>query len=353
MYESPNDFTPFVVVGSAKSGTTWMQRLLDSHPDVRCHFQMPIFPLKDRSLWHTCRSFTMGRSRSPFSGVFSDHDAETVYGRMHDIIVKLDLLQPHWVKQQTMDLPDHLRSSLEQRFTDLTAHTVRRLLKDTSDKAVIGTKAYTDLSRYFDVFPEGKVIHIIRDGRDVCVSKRFHFLRMGVYYLGEEKSALLRFLHRFSPSRRVVGRLRRKLGWFGENWFITPGTDAPLFTGESLTKYAEDWKRVTHYNLEFQRKRPSQILPVRYERLKENGESELKRVFEFLGCTSDDATVSRIISGNAFEKQKKSGSSSFFRKGISGDWRNHFTPVDIELFKSIAGDLLVELGYEMNNNWSE
>ncbi|MCB0640852.1 MAG: sulfotransferase, partial [Phaeodactylibacter sp.] len=44
MSTTTNTFTPFVVFGAAKSGTTWLQRVINAHPDCHCHFQVPIFP---------------------------------------------------------------------------------------------------------------------------------------------------------------------------------------------------------------------------------------------------------------------------------------------------------------------
>jgi hypothetical protein len=37
--------------------------------------------------------------------------------------------------------------------------------------------------------------------------------------------------------------------------------------------------------------------------------------------------------------------SSFFRKGVAGDWRDAFTDRDRRVFEREAGDLLTKLGY--------
>ncbi len=42
---------------------------------------------------------------------------------------------------------------------------------------------------------------------------------------------------------------------------------------------------------------------------------------------------------------------SHYRKGIHGDWRNHFTPAITGRFKALYGELLVMGGYEKNVNW--
>lgn len=42
---------------------------------------------------------------------------------------------------------------------------------------------------------------------------------------------------------------------------------------------------------------------------------------------------------------------SHYRKGVSGDWRNHFKEEHIKLFKEKYNDLLVKLGYEVDSDW--
>ena len=43
--------------------------------------------------------------------------------------------------------------------------------------------------------------------------------------------------------------------------------------------------------------------------------------------------------------------SHTFRSGKTGGWVDHYSAENIELFKEVAGDLLVKLGYERNNDW--
>ncbi|MEP7357845.1 MAG: sulfotransferase domain-containing protein [Anaerolineales bacterium] len=42
---------------------------------------------------------------------------------------------------------------------------------------------------------------------------------------------------------------------------------------------------------------------------------------------------------------------SHYRKGVAGDWVNHFSPENRALFKTNFGGLLQKLGYEPSNNW--
>jgi len=42
-----------------------------------------------------------------------------------------------------------------------------------------------------------------------------------------------------------------------------------------------------------------------------------------------------------------------YRRGIPGDWRNHFTPLHVEYFKALYNPLLLKLGYEADVDWDE
>jgi hypothetical protein len=43
--------------------------------------------------------------------------------------------------------------------------------------------------------------------------------------------------------------------------------------------------------------------------------------------------------------------SGTFRRGQPGEWREHFTEANKSAFKETAGDLLVRLGYEVDDQW--
>ena len=43
--------------------------------------------------------------------------------------------------------------------------------------------------------------------------------------------------------------------------------------------------------------------------------------------------------------------SPTFRSGKTGEWAKHFTDGHKEMFKGVAGDLLIALGYEKDTNW--
>lgn len=342
-------FNPFVVFGASKSGTTWVQRICDAHPDARCHFQRRLFPIAPgtRRTLFAETTIVYNEQSSPFGGVFEGKDAERRYMLEQTLLQRSDVLYADFVERAVGRLSDPgdlaFARDLHHRMLRGMA---RELLCDVPGRRIYGTKAYTDLDLLFDVFPDARVVHIVRDGRDVCVSKRFHTLRQKAFYLGDERSRALRMLNRFTPTRAAVFAARRYAGVFGRDWFRDD--PRPLFNAVALRKFALDWKMIVEYIREHARARPDRFITLKYEDLRARPEAEYGRLFDFLGVDSAPSTVAKVIAGTKFEllRSTSGGAAGFFRKGEAGDWRNHFSPADVRLFDELAGGLLRELGYQ-------
>lgn len=65
----------------------------------------------------------------------------------------------------------------------------------------------------------------------------------------------------------------------------------------------------------------------------------------FLSQISDEEAQKTLLSG--IDPRQ----SPTFRSGKTGAWRDAFTARHKQLFKSVAGDLLLRLGYERDQNW--
>ena len=50
-------------------------------------------------------------------------------------------------------------------------------------------------------------------------------------------------------------------------------------------------------------------------------------------------------------KKGQENIKSHYRKGVHGDWKNHFNQEHIEYFKVHYNDLLIKLGYEFSDTW--
>ena len=80
----------------------------------------------------------------------------------------------------------------------------------------------------------------------------------------------------------------------------------------------------------------SNILFMCYEQMKADLHSSIRTVATFLGHDIDDAIVNKIAEQCSFTAMKKNDAvnktsikpfenNNFIRKGVVGDWRNHFT----------------------------
>lgn len=90
---------------------------------------------------------------------------------------------------------------------------------------------------------------------------------------------------------------------------------------------------------------------IRYEDLHERQELVLRTIYH--GVTGEELGEERLratMAGNQFDRLKDRHPHSM-RKGIVGDWREHFTREDAELMEEIHGQTIRELGYELDGSW--
>jgi len=94
-----------------------------------------------------------------------------------------------------------------------------------------------------------------------------------------------------------------------------------------------------------------EILTLRYEDFLSDQIGTLGQVFDhavergFVPSVERQAAL-QILS-NSIDPQR----SPTFRSGKSGGWRDQFSQENKCLFKEVAGDLLLRLGYEVNDDW--
>lgn len=102
---------------------------------------------------------------------------------------------------------------------------------------------------------------------------------------------------------------------------------------------------------------PRLCLIEQYEELRMNTSSVMKRVVDHYELNLSAAMLATIIDKNSFgnlsagRNAGDNNSQSFFRKGISGDWKNHFNQELKTIYKNHIGDFLIKEGYEQDNDW--
>jgi hypothetical protein len=93
------------------------------------------------------------------------------------------------------------------------------------------------------------------------------------------------------------------------------------------------------------------VMCIRFEDLIDRRESTLELMLDQIETTGFRIHAPRYQALNTLMQSIQPSKSHTFRSGKTGGWREHFSAENKLLFKEVAGDLLVRLGYEQDNDW--
>ena len=188
-----------------------------------------------------------------------------------------------------------------------------------------------------------RVFYLYRDGRDVCTSMYFFCLRA----LAHENVAMRNYY-----AAKIPQAAR-------ENW-------QPEDSRKHMAKFVQIWAtnpmgcRITWKDhVEQWVCNRQHVVKVSYEELRRDCVAALSRIIpEHVEGSVDRSKIAEIVEKFNFANQtgRQPGSqdaSSFLRKGVVGDWTNHFDEEAARIFDQYAGDLLIRLGYESDHSWVE
>ncbi len=164
----------------------------------------------------------------------------------------------------------------------------------------------------FRHFPEARFVHVLRDGRDVACSLRTH------------------------PRHRV------------EN-----GKLVPLDTWKAIAGCARRWREDIEASRPFWSDR--RFRTVRYEGLVLNPKPVLEELMAFLGEPWDEAMLAHAAAGSPFRDVTRFAQNPEALAVVSSAslsrWQRDLNTKDRRIFKRIAGNLLIELGYAEDADW--
>lgn len=93
-----------------------------------------------------------------------------------------------------------------------------------------------------------------------------------------------------------------------------------------------------------------EVLSIHFEDLIHNRTETLTRIMNhFLDKVPLQTSGGLIL--DSLESAINPTKSPTFRSGKTGEWKKYFKDEHKKLFKEVAGDLLIKLGYEKDNNW--
>jgi hypothetical protein len=272
------------IVGCARSGTTLVHRIVDAHPEIAITPEMH---------WIT-RQF---ESRN---GLVTPELVSELSGhkRFTQFEIPREEFEGLLGSGEAVPYPTFLRRLFG-------------LYGKIKNKPLVGNKtpAYVrSIPTFHALWPDAKFVHIIRDGRDVCIS-----------------------ILNWKKAERIVGRYA--------SWEEDPVSTTALWWERKVRKAREDGAALG----------PGLYHEMRYEDLVEDPERECKRLCEFLGVPYDHAMI-RFAEGktktdlpNARKTPKKAWLP--ITPGMR-NWRTEMPATEIQRFEAAAGNLLEELGYE-------
>ena len=277
---------PYVfVVGCPRSGTTLLRRMLDAHPKLAITPETHWVP----------RLFEKGEGLTPAGDV----TPELVSSLLGSERFQALRVSPEQVWE--------LFEAEEPITYALLVAGIYDLFGTRRGKPLVGDKTpgYTRAVRTLhELFPEARFVHLVRDGRDVCLSATtWHRVR--------------NLEARFS-SWREHPVLTAALWW---EWHVRLAREA----GAQL--------------------RAGLYYEMRYEALVAAPASELAALSAFLGLGYSGTMLEFHLGRTKTEPEL--GSNKKWLPPTPGlrDWRSQMPAEDVERFEAAAGDLLDELGY--------
>ncbi|XP_018539716.1 sulfotransferase family 2, cytosolic sulfotransferase 3 isoform X1 [Lates calcarifer] len=159
---------------------------------------------------------------------------------------------------------------------------------------------------------KAKVIYVMRNPKDIVVSS-YYFHQMAQFL--EDPGTFDEFMEKFLEGRAVL---------FGK-W----------------TDHVKSWR---HAEL------GDRIMYITYEEMVQDLPAVLRRISDFLGRNLSEDTIHKIAEHCSFKTMKAnsmsnfslvpklymdSDKSPFLRKGVAGDWKNHFNSEQLARFTSV------------------
>jgi aryl sulfotransferase len=183
------------------------------------------------------------------------------------------------------------------------------------------------------VWDEVKYIHVVRDGRDACISMHNHQLG----FKPEIRQRIVEMAGSGGARPPDVPAEPREyfLQWIGEAEAGGARGELPYFEFE---------------NTYWRERRRSNLLFVHYADLKADLEGEMHLIGDFLGIETPAALMRELAGAATFEAMKRDGdmlapalklafdrgAERFLHKGINERWRDVLTPEDVARYEVLA-----------------
>ena len=274
------DDAPFFIVGAPRSGTTLLRLMMNMHSRL-------CIPPESHFIPELVTQLKPGWTRDEFAAAICAHPRFAEWGLDHDTVrARLQQVETKWRDVFLALYQEYARRAGKPRWGDKTPGYVQHLkLLDS-------------------IFPDARIIHIIRDGRDVACS-----LRSVPWYEGSVGDCAKYW-------RRLVEKGRRD--------------------GQALGN--------------------KRYLEIRYEDLANDAEGTLETVCLAIGEQFERQMLRYFTQPEDQIPEHRmawhGGTTQPVNKAAVERWRRDLPPADVAEFEVYAGALLRRLGYETQTRWS-
>jgi len=222
---------------------------------------------------------------------------------------------------------------------------------DSKRELWVSPHSKTDLSKIKKYFAS----HMIRDPRDIIVSGYFYHLWCDEEWISRKyfkmKDNEYNFIHSSRESDEIMLKKLPQKGDYSYQEILNS-----LQKDEGLLFEMKNLAYFTIRDIASWDYSKKGVLELKYEDLILDNKRFVE-VFEHYGFSDEEIKVAmKIVQKKSFQSvtKRKLGDEvqkKHLRKGMPGDWKNHFKDVHKKLFKEQWGDLLVRLKYEGSNDW--
>ena len=259
----------FFCGGMPKSGTTLLQRILDLHPEISCN--------SEDNLEFLAQSFLDLHKK--YNLILSLLASRTGAEKYKEIDKKVFLKNFYYLIKDIA-----INRNEKVKFIGISDNNF--LLKN--------------LVNLSNIFLNSKTIIIFRNPIDIALSAWDHNQRLYKKEKSEEHLNIMKI-------------------------------DGELDLNKYIIHRSKLWNKQVKNLLLQTEKIPSKLLIITYEDLCMNKKKIVKKIFQHLGCSDDEGTISKVIEESSLEKMRKlSSDPSFFNKGRMNFGDKELDPLTIK-----------------------
>lgn len=283
--DNPNQ-PPIFIVGAARSGTTLLQYMLRSHPDIslptaESHFFIPFY-----------------KKRNSFGDLQQEQNIQRLLAEIYQTRQSLFDNDVHGLQ---FDVKKLSRLFHQQKLTTIP-QIIAGIFQQNAEAE--GKKRWGDKTPYYilhletilSMFPDAQIIHLIRDGRDCSLSM-----------------------------------LERK-------W------DLQIF---NTYHAAYTWDKYVTAGKVFGAKHPESYFEIHYEDILNQPEEAIKKLCAFLQIEFNDSVINFKKSNGS---GKTSLLTKPLQTNNQEKWKSKMSTKDINIFESLAQNSLKDCGYQLTGS---